>query len=200
MSFFEPLPPPRPHLPQRQPAWAAPPRNEIPVGVPDEVIVGRSADAAVWVGSIRAYSIGFELALSAIARPAAGLQALMPGHPRLGAGLESQLRFGLRCADGTRAEAERRGPGDAAGRSLNGRGGGGDGSSWSFRYWSWPLPPPGSIELFCLWPPAGIDESSALLDAGPILAAAARVEQLWPDEDGGDGGSGSWSVSTMGPR
>jgi hypothetical protein len=193
VSFFEPLPPPPPHRPQRQPAWAAPPRNELPVGVPAELVVGRSAEAAVMIGGIRVFSTGFELTLTAVARNAAARHEPAPG-PRHG---RESIRLGLRFADGSRAEAERGGMRDGRERTLVSRGGGGDGSSWHFSYWAWPLPPPGEIEVFCLWEQGGIPESRAVLDAGPILDAAARVEQLWPEEPPGDQPGGSWSSHVM---
>lgn len=193
MSFFEPLPPEPPDpRPPRQPPWIAPPRNELPVGVPAELLLGRSADAAVALGGIRVFSTGFELTLSAVARGAAAREAFSPG--RRG---RHGVRFGLRCADGTTAEAERgRPPRPDEARTLIGRGGGGDGSSWHAGYWVWPLPSPGEIELFCLWEEVGIPETRSVLDAGPILDAAARVEQLWPEEDP-PGPGGSWSTHTM---
>jgi hypothetical protein len=196
VSFFEPLPPSPPDVRRpRRPRWAAPPVNELPSGVPAEVLLARSDEAAVALGGIRVFSTGFELSLWVVARGGVARDAFGPG--RHGAG-QRGVRFGLRCADGTRAEAERSGPHDGQERTLVSRGGGGDASSWHFTYWAWPLPPPGQIELFCCWEPAGIPETRSVLDAAPILEAAARVVSLWPEEDDAESTGGSWSQ--FGPR
>ena len=48
--------------------------------------------------------------------------------------------------------------------------------------WLWPLPPAGPLTFVCAWPAEGIEEISAQIDAAPILEAASRAIELWPDE------------------
>ncbi|MGH3153361.1 MAG: hypothetical protein ACRDOB_21885, partial [Streptosporangiaceae bacterium] len=61
MSFFDSLParPPAPPLRHQRPAWQ---RSDavIPGSVPGEIIVARTAEAAVAVGSVRVHPNGFE--------------------------------------------------------------------------------------------------------------------------------------------
>jgi hypothetical protein len=49
-------------------------------------------------------------------------------------------------------------------------------------FWVWPLPPPGPVTFVCAWPRWEIPESRTDLDAGPILEAAARATDLWPED------------------
>jgi hypothetical protein len=46
--------------------------------------------------------------------------------------------------------------------------------------WLWGLPPPGPLTFACQWPTEQIPPSQAELDAGLVLAAAARARILWP--------------------
>jgi hypothetical protein len=50
------------------------------------------------------------------------------------------------------------------------------------RYWVWPLPPPGPLTFVVEWPAHGIAESRAELDTQPILDAAARAIQVFPED------------------
>lgn len=183
MGFFDELPdpPPRPAR-HRQPDWLAPPEGELPVPVALELLVGRSDGAAVLVGPLRVYSTGFELDLTVLVRSPTEhfFDPLHLHHERK----EDVLRFGLAFADGSRGEVVRHGSHpDPPERSLMSRGGYGGDNRWGMRLWSWPLPPPGPVEVVCLWPRFGIPETRASFDAQPVLDAAARVERLWPDPD-----------------
>jgi hypothetical protein len=206
VSFFEPLPSqqPPPRRP-RQPPWTGPPSNEVPVGVPGGLLLARSEAAAVSAGSFRVYSTGFELTVTALVRPGEGAPPHVQAHRQQGVPIDEVLRLGIRCADGSAAEVDRgygrrERPDGRPERVLWSRGGGGSDARWSFQYWSWPLPPPGPIELLCLWPRVGIAESSGTLDAAPILEAAARVEPLWPEQDDAGGSSSTSSMwSRYGP-
>lgn len=106
----------------------------------------------------------------------------MPIHP-----LERPdgLHFGLQLADGGKATTvERLQPGEPpstphlAKRGVQGLGGRG----FDADLWLWPLPPPGPLAFIVEWPEQGIPLTRREIDAQLILAAAARVEQLWPDE------------------
>ena len=42
--------------------------------------------------------------------------------------------------------------------------------------------PPGPLAFVCEWPARGIPETRAEIDAGLVLAAAARAVPIWPDQ------------------
>ena len=68
MSFFDSIPqPPPPPEPVRRarPAWMQP-DEVIPGSVPGEVILIRTGQVAVAIGSIRAYPNGFEFTTHAV--------------------------------------------------------------------------------------------------------------------------------------
>ncbi len=50
-------------------------------------------------------------------------------------------------------------------------------------YWVYPLPPPGPLAFVREWPALGLFETLVEIDAQPILDAAARSVQIWPDDD-----------------
>lgn len=56
--------------------------------------------------------------------------------------------------------------------------------SWSRNVWLWPLPPAGPLRLVCARPDRGIAETSATVDATPLVEAAADAAPLWPDDEG----------------
>lgn len=66
-----------------------------------------------------------------------------------------------------------------AGPVLMSRGGGGGGNSWSMEQWLWPLPPEGELTFVTAWPKYGIAETTAVLDATALRAAANDAIRLW---------------------
>ncbi|HTA34213.1 MAG TPA: hypothetical protein VK721_12390, partial [Solirubrobacteraceae bacterium] len=100
-----------------------------------------------------------------------------------------RLRFGLRFADGRKATnvgglaPGGRGEARPDGAVLVARGGSGGEKRWDQRLWVWPLPPPGELLFACEWPAQEIALTTAALDAGVILSAAARACVLWPAPD-----------------
>ena len=197
MSFFEELRDPAEPGRQRQPEWAGPTLGELPVPLPLELVAGRSDRGAVLLGPLRVYASGVEIELTLLMRDRRDLGFADPLHLRHGGRKEDVLRLALVCSDGSSAEAATGGPGrDRTGRRLAPQGGGGGDGRWAHRMWFWPLPTPGAIEVVCLWPSVGIEETRTSFDARPILDAAARVERLWEDE-GGSGDSSSHSTSYL---
>jgi hypothetical protein len=195
VSFFESIPQPPPSEPvwRRRPEWM---RSEavIPASVPAEVVLIRSEQVAVAIGSVRAYPNGFEftvhIRLRAEAEPGS------PGHfdpferhqPRQGAqGNDDQLRLGILYADGRRAATtgvHHRPADDEEDAHLVLQQGGGGGSRYSqdWDFWVHPLPPDGPVILVASWAKHGIGESRAELDGAAIRGAAGRVMTLWPEE------------------
>lgn len=89
------------------------------------------------------------------------------------------LRFGIAWPDGGRATNVgtwgRRWP-DATepAHGLEEHGGSGGLRENAQEYWAWPLPGPGELRFVAEWPAYGIPETAASIDAGLLVAAAAR--------------------------
>jgi hypothetical protein len=178
MSFFEP-PPLRPSSEPRMPAWARGPEDMVPGVVPVALLVARTDTHAVLVDGLLVYPTGFDFDL-AVRRH--------PGHPRRSHHHQHRwghdLRLEVRFADGRRADNDPRSwsppPRDRAPdppllyQSTSGPDGG--------HVWLWGLPPPGPLTFACQWPAQQIPPSEVVLDAGLVLAAAARATTLWPDQ------------------
>jgi hypothetical protein len=190
MSFFESFPVPDSAPPPRspRPAWARP-DAVIPGSVPAELILARTEEAAIAVGSIRAYPNGFEFTAHIRLRREPETDVLFadpfelqrPGR-NVPAGA---LRLGIMYADGRRA-ATTGGPAwpadDPDRLILQPHGGGGDDLSYDQDFWVHPLPPPGPVALIASWSRQGITEARAELDGAAIAQAAQRAVILWPDE------------------
>ncbi len=182
--------------------WEEPPSNWLPGLVPVEHVAGRSDDAIVLLSPIRAYRTGFSIDLvSQVREPDPMLAHTMfggmhGGMPSADGGLpDSLLRVALAFSDGTTTSTlEMMGPppppgsesahgpeGAPSARTMMMSGGNSSGDTFSFHYWCWPLPPEGAIRVICEWPQFGIERQVTELDAGPILEAASRAEQLWDD-------------------
>jgi hypothetical protein len=179
MSFFEPLPPWRPPAEPRMPTWARGPEDMIPGVVPGALLVARTATHAVLIDGLLVYPTGFDFDLAVRRRPGHPRQHHDRGH-RWGDDLHLEVRF----ADGRRADNHpRRWPHPTGDRlpdppllyqSTSGPDGG--------HVWLWGLPPPGPLTFACHWPTEQIPPSEAVLDAGLVLAAAARAQTLWPGQ------------------
>jgi hypothetical protein len=93
--------------------------------------------------------------------------------------------------------AHLRGPGPGAMPSavLSPTGGGGSDRRWHGRLSLWPLPPEGPLTFAFAWPEEGVEETTAVADATPIVAAAARATELWPeDRPPAPSGGGGWQA------
>jgi hypothetical protein len=66
--------------------------------------------------------------------------------------------------------------------TLRPRSGSAGGGRSSAQMWLWPLPPLGPLTFVCAWPAEGVQETSAQIDAAPILSAASRAVEMWPDD------------------
>jgi hypothetical protein len=188
-DFFTPPPPPEPVRNEPQPPWLGPPANELGVPVPIRLALAQTADVAVALLDVAAYSSGLEF------RVAVRLRELdEPSDPfglhRRGRGdlSDDVLRFGFEYADGRRVTNLGPFPGleRQDGPVLIHRGGGGGGRSWSFGYWLWPLPPAGPLTVAVEWPGRGIELTTFPLDGAALLEAAARSVRLWPGDEPAD--------------
>jgi hypothetical protein len=194
VSFFDELPDfPRLERSVRDPSMG-PSQAELPVGVPLSLAVARNDRAALILGPIQVYSDGFEIGANLLVRDHDEEHAHFfdPFSRHHWQPKDAIVRLAFVFADGTSVEAFRGLDGESE-RTLVPMGGGGGPGRWSTSFWSWPLPPPGKVEVVCTWPVHGIAETRTSFDAQPILDAAARVEQLWP-EPPGDADSGTWTM------
>lgn len=200
MSFFEqfpePAPRPEPERRRREP-WHQP-EHVLPGSAPGEVIVARTPDAAVWVGSVQAYPNGFTCTVWVVRReqPTGSVRMTRPfasayrnPDPFEAEDRNTGLRFGVEYADGRRAAMGQglplsfEGPQDEGMLWLLPRGGGGSELSWEQNLWISPLPPDGPVTLVGSWPDVGVDEQRGELDGTAIRAAAARAVELWPEDE-----------------
>jgi hypothetical protein len=178
MSFFA-RPAPRPPSGYRVPAWARGPEDMVPGVVPVALLVARTDTHAVLVDGLLVYPTGFDFDLAVRRRPGHSRQPRDRGH-RWGHDLRLEVWF----ADGRRADNDpRRWPGASGDQvpdppllyqSIVGDDGG--------HVWLWGLPPPGPLTFACAWPAEQIPPSHAVVDAGLVLAAAARAQTLWPGQ------------------
>jgi hypothetical protein len=186
-GFFPPVPAPPPEPPDsRLPPWAAPPENERGVIVPLQIDLARTDGVSLVVVALVAYSSGFVVMLALRQRIRRDPRDRRPGPFSSHGQREDDLRFGLQFSDGTKATTAR-GPRPGEDREpaeplLMLRGSRGTGRTTETELWVSPLPPPGPLVYVCEWRAAGIPLTRHEGTAEPILEAAARVEELWPDE------------------
>ena len=115
-DFFGPLPEPPPEpQPRVEPPWFGPPSGTLPGVVPLELVLARSATAAVCVTRVSAYPTGFEFDLLTLTDPDSeeDLDPHMFGpHRRRGrAEADQRLRLGVQFSDGAKATNVGAGPG-----------------------------------------------------------------------------------------
>lgn len=204
MSFFDSIPQPPPEPEQwHRPSWLRP-DTVIPASVRAELLLFRTDQVAVSVGSVRAYPNGFEFTVhTRLRRVDAEFGPSgdpFSWHRRFG-GAQAPgdvLRLGVLYADGRRTATTSRQhlrDGDDGELVLNQQGGGGSARAWDQDFWVHPLPPDGPVTLVISWLEHAVTETRADLDGTEIRAAAARAVRLWPDDPGTDAGD-TWAAST----
>jgi hypothetical protein len=167
--------------------------------VPLELVLARSATAAICVIRVSAYPTGFEFDLLTLSDPDSeeDLEPHMfgPRHRRGQAEADQRLRLGVQFSDDRKATNVGAGPGlsshseDPPGPVLSAGGGGGGGGRWRQSYWVWPLPPVGPLAFVCEWSAASIPLTRHEMDTQLVLDAAARASQIFP------AGQPSWGAS-----
>ena len=204
-DFFEPPPPPpEPPREHRQPEWFGPPDNVLGVVVPLEVTLARTDVLALASRSVTAYPTGAQFDVQLLLRePVSDPLGWLPFHQhgRAGELADDVLRLGVQFADGAKApntqhpfmrpDPEERPPGPV----LMPRGGGGGGRRWDLSFWLWPVPKDDPFALVVEWPARGIGLTRFELGVAPIVEAAKRSNELWPD--GGGGGEGGTMQVTV---
>jgi hypothetical protein len=186
--------------PEQVAAWRermAPPKNELPAGVGVSALLGLTADAAVGITQVAAFSTGFRFTLAVRLRQPlpelarGGLHMLVGshGHPDIEIAVERRLLLGLEYPDGRRGSTVEdirwQGPGATPETDqlvIVHQGGGGGDTSVDQDYWVSPLPPDGPITVVLAWPAFGLPESRTELDGTAIREAATRSRELWPPQ------------------
>ena len=174
----------------------------IPGSVPAEVMLIRTEQVAVAIGSVRGYPNGFEFTVHTRLRhedeTGPGAADPLEQHGRWRGRREpgDVLRLGVMYADGRRTSTTAGHPffdddADAGRLVLLQGGGGGDARRWDGDFWVHPLPPEGPVTFVASWPKHGVAETGVELDGAAIRAAAQRAVTLWPEEPELDAGSGS---------
>ncbi len=174
----------------------------IPGSVPAEVVLIRTGQVAVAVGSVRAYPNGFEFTLHTRLRredetgPGRAGPLEWHGHRRGTRVPEEVLRLGVMYADGRRAATtgghlRPYDDADAERLVLRQNGGGGSDRRWDGDFWVYPLPPEGPVTFVASWLKHGVAETQAELDGAAIREAARRAVMLWPEEPEFEPG-GAW--------
>jgi hypothetical protein len=159
------------------------------VPVPIRLVLAQTADVAVALLDVAAYSTGLEFRVAVRLRELDELSDPFGLHRRGRGELpDDVLRFGFEYADGRRVTNLGPFPGFERqdGPVLIQRGGGGGGRSWSFGYWLWPLPPGGAMTVAVEWPGRGIELTTFPLDGDGLVDAAARAVKLWPGDEPDD--------------
>jgi hypothetical protein len=196
-DFFEPPPPPPEPQEHRHPEWFGPPENVLAVVVPLELELARTADLVLAVRGVDVYPSGALFHVPLLLREqVSDPMEFMPFHPRHGREGDF-LKLGVQYADGAKAtnlgmpffprdpEERPRGP------ILMPRGGGGGGRSWDVSFWLWPLPKEDPFALVIEWPARQLPLSRFDVPVAPLVEAATRCEELWPEgAGGGSGGAG----------
>ena len=177
-------PPPDERAGYRMPPWAEAPSNVLPTSVALDLILVLRDDLAVWVAEARAYPSGVAFSLNTRTREPRNDQA-SPFFSDIEA---DWAKLAVLFADGSRATF---GGGDAdrwpsATRpdhpTITAGGGSGYGTFSTEELWLWPLPPPGPLSIVFAWPAERVSEMRLETDATPIVEAAERAIELWPDD------------------
>lgn len=169
------------HRRHRQP-HSGPSQDEVGVLAMSSFLIARSADVAVAVQGVTAYSDGLVLRVAVLFADEQKRESLdwslqeysrSPGRFRLGV----QTAAGTRVTTGTRdtpaLETSEAGP------VLTLQGSDAGPLRWIGDYWLWPLPDRGDLVVGVRWPDRGIDESLVCIDAAPLLTAAATSRPVW---------------------
>lgn len=190
MSFFDDLPPPPPPPQLAEPEtlpWMAPPAGWVGGWVPWHLVVMRNPNVYAVATEFQAFPNGVLFTLGIRIRPSA-LPA-SPGWPdpplMLSMGTTDGPVLGIGFADGRKTAFHR--PFPEPGREpeapvLSTCGGSGGHGQEQLSVWLWPLPPEGPLTLAAAWPALDVEETETTVDAGELVAAATRAEELWPGE------------------
>jgi hypothetical protein len=150
----------------------------VPGVVPVALLVARTATHAVLVDNLLVYPTGFDFDLAVRRHPRQPASTMTA--PSCGA-----MSFGWRSASPTAAApttTPAAGPAHPATNHPTRRGCTRSSVALTGATCGWGLPPPGPLTFICQWSAQQIPPSEAVLDAGLLLAAAARATTLWSEQ------------------
>jgi hypothetical protein len=160
-----------------------PPENELPVAMPQNLLLARTDDVAASLTRLQVYTTGLSFDLVVRVRPSApetlghSLNDIFWAHGPEGA----QFLLGVEFADGRRASSmPRAGTDDQI--VFHAGGGSGGQSSIEQSWWLSPVPPAGPLRLVLRCPDIGLAETVVELDGTAISRAVDDVVTLWPWE------------------
>jgi hypothetical protein len=161
---------------------SGPAQDEVGVLAMSGFMLARSADVAIALSGITAFSDGLLLHVVVLFADEQRREALdwsLQEYSRS----PGRFRIGVELPDGTRATA---GTGDAPPvmpndteavltmlASSNGP------LRWQGDYWLWPLPGDGSMVIGCRWPDRAIDETLVSVETSTLRTAAATSGPVW---------------------
>lgn len=161
---------------------SGPAQDEVGVMAMSGFVLARSADVAIALSGISAFSDGLVfhvVVLFADEQRRETLDWSLQEYSRS----PGRFRLGVQLPDGTRATA---GTGDAppvmardAEAVLTQLSSSDRPLRWQGDYWLWPLPEEGSMVLGCRWPDRAIDETLVSVETSTLLAAAASSGPIW---------------------
>lgn len=163
------------------------PDNEVPVGVPADLVLARNGDLVVALIGVRVYRAGVQFDLAVRARRRLGSHLALSEVLHNHRGVADRLLLGVEFADG-RVATNVRGSWPTLGDvpddqpTLRPGGSSSGGRTADFTLWLTPLPPAGTLTVVCAWPGAGLAETRTEIDATAITRAATQAEVLWPWE------------------
>ena len=169
------------HRRHRQPE-TGPPHDEVGVLALSAFVLARGDDVVVAVRGATACSDGLLLTVVVLFADEQRAEALELSVQEYGRS-PGRLCLGALYADGRRATSgTREAPGlvpPPGGAALVQQRSRTTALQWETEHWLWPLPPPGELVLACRWPDRGIPETTATVDAGRLLQAAATSASVW---------------------
>lgn len=155
------------------------PDNELPASVALDVVLAETPDVVISISAVEVYRNGIDVQIDV--RTGGDVVASAAGG-----GFIEEVLIGVEYPDGRRATNLPMWPPPTAPSpsevQLRMVGGSGGQRAADMRIYLTPLPPPGTIKLVCAWPQRDVRETTILVDAEPLLAAAARSRELWPWE------------------
>lgn len=181
MGFFDSFPAsPAPVEPPPLPPWFGPPPRCFGGYVPARLILVHTPSALLVVDRLLAFPSGLEFTTVAARRPGPLDMAdpffWDPLHRDTPVAPPDCVRFAIVFPDGQIASNlldRHRGEEPPSGPVVGSFSGQGHRGHWERRWWLWPLPPAGPVRFVVEWPSEGVPETSAVVEADQLHAAAA---------------------------
>lgn len=164
-----------------------PPPDQIPVVVPVNRVLARTAEVALAITAVDAYTTGLTIRLAVRLRtPPASIRRISQivtgyvdpnGHP------DDRLVLTVGFADGRMATlgGAAESMSDRGAPTLHPSGGGGGDRAHDLGCWLSALPPAGDLVLTCTCAPLRIPPTRTILDGAAFARAGASATVLWSE-------------------